>query len=398
MSGDFFQNMMLILGGFAAGAVVVWAMMRRRRGLDKEVDAAWREIDQDTRRLQAVLSAMTEGLALLDDELRVVFCNPGFLALFRGEKGERINLPGTIDGGGDVLLKKLEGARRTSGVTTAEARLSSTPPRDILLTITPYSDDKIARGLIITALDITVRKQADQLRSEFVANVSHELRTPLAAISGYIETCLEPTGEGVEPPYRRFLPIIHQHAQRLTALIEDLLILSRIESRGKPMAIERIPIYPAVDHCITTLMNEAEKKGVALINALPPLLPDVRADPSALERILLNLIENAIKYSGEDSEVRLLARTGHGEVCIMVVDEGIGIPREHQTRIFERFYRVDKARSRKAGGTGLGLSIVKHLVLSHGGQVWVDSEPNRGSTFSFTLPIGHTAEEGKGAG
>lgn len=356
-----------------------------------EVFDAWKEVRQDARRMLAVFSALTEGLALLDSELRVVFCNPAFVSMFRTTEGESIS-PDALDPQDKSFLKRLESARSRSSVASMEVRLATTPPRDMLVMLTPYSDDRIHQGLILTALDITTRKQIDNLRSEFVANVSHELRTPLSAIRGYIETCLEPAPEGMDPPYKRFLPIIHQHALRLHALIEDLLILSRIESKAMALVLEPTPLSHIVENCIITLANEAEKKRVALINALPPMLPEVMADQRALERILLNLVENAIKYSEDESEVRITARRHHDRLSILVEDQGLGIPKEDQTRIFERFYRVDKARSRKAGGTGLGLSIVKHLVLGHGGEVWVDSEPGRGSTFFFTLPFASVRE------
>ncbi len=356
---------------------------------------AWSQIQQDLRRLHAIHSAMSEGLALIDSNRQVLFCNPAFISMFRTSEGETLAAKSFAPEDGPAIIRRLEDARAESRVASLEARLSTTPRRDVLVMVKPYSDDQIQRGLALTAIDITKRRQADQLRSEFVANVSHELRTPLAAIRGYVDTCLEPVGKDEQPPYQRFLPIIDQHAQRLHALIEDLLILSRIESKAVHLQIQPMQLADVVDDAISTLLNESSKKDVTIINAVPPMLPDVNADARAVERILINLIENAIKYSEPGSEIRVTARVQHEMIYVMIEDEGIGIPAEHQERIFERFYRVDKARSRKAGGTGLGLSIVKHLVLSLAGEVWVDSEPGRGSTFFFTLPIAHAPRRGE---
>jgi two-component system phosphate regulon sensor histidine kinase PhoR len=331
----------------------------------------------------------------------VTFCNPAFASMFRCREGQAIPLDSVQPESTIEFERALAALRETEKPVTVELRLTTTPPRDLFVTLTPYRDADLQQAVILTAFDVTQRKRVEMMRTEFVANVSHELRTPLAAIRGYIETCLEPAPDGEEPPYGRFLPIVQQHAMRLSALIEDLLILSRIESRGMQLRIQPLQVSTAVENAITMVAAAAEKKRVALINVMPPMLPDVRADQSALERVLINLIENAVKYSDEDSEVRLTARLQADSVCILVKDEGVGIPREDQERIFERFYRVDKARSRKAGGTGLGLSIVKHLVQAQGGDVWVDSEPGRGSTFFFTIPLAGAAEKsvaGVGAG
>lgn len=409
----------LIAGGaFAAGAAIAYGVMRERcrrsRAASRVVDRlsialgtvrgdapppseetvdSLLAIIHRQRRLSTVLKAMPEGLALLDGARRVLYCNDGFSSMFRIGEDESFATGRITARDVPALEHAFQEAAGKRRVTTTELRLLTTPPRDILVTLTPYSDEELADGAILTAIDITSQKRVEAMRSEFVANVSHELRTPLAAIRGYVETCLEPVPEGGTLPYKQFLGVIHQHTLRLNALIEDLLTLSRIESRGMQFTFRQLQVYDAVDNAMGTLQSEANRKRVVLVNALPPLLPNVKADESALERIIVNLMENAIKYSEEDSEVRITARTQADKVCIMIEDNGVGIPKEDQTRIFERFYRVDKARSRKAGGTGLGLSIVKHLVQAHGGEVWVDSQPGKGSTFFFTLTMAHATED-----
>ncbi len=338
----------------------------------------------------ALLDEMAEGLALLDRHRRVLLSNRTFRDMFRTQEGEQLGSGALSVSSRSEMESAIDAAANHDRTATADLRLGTTPPRDILVTLTPHEHPDGQHAVILTALDVTSRKRAEQVRTEFVANVSHELRTPLAAIRGYVETCLEPYPEGQEPPYRRFLSIVHHHTLRLTALIEDLLILSRIESKAATLQMEPIAIYPAVETAISTLQKEAEKKRTKVSNSLPPGLPRVHADRNALDRILLNLIENAIKYSDEGMPVEVSARLQPDSICVSVRDKGFGIPRSDQERIFERFYRVDKTRSRAAGGTGLGLSIVKHLVQAHGGEVWVDSEPGRGSTFYFTVPLANS--------
>lgn len=422
------MDILILCGGVAVGAGGCFALTRRRIRMARRRDAfwsrlvrelvrasgnrnsaaqpdidspeyldlvqqAWIDARRDQGRLQAVLAAIPEGIALLDSGTRVIFLNAGFATMFRGTLGQPLRMDSVGPGDDHTLASALRVAREMGVPKAVEVHLATTPPRDVLVRCTPYSDEGIENGLILTAIDISAQKRAEVLRSEFVANVSHELRTPLAAIRGYVETCLEPSSPDSPPPYARFLPVVHQHALRLNALIEDLLTLSRIESRGMQLKIAPLHIHPLVETAVSTLASEANKKRIAIVNAVPQLLPEARADQASIERVLFNLVENAIKYSDEDSEVLITARTHADALCLVVEDRGVGIPREDQQRIFERFYRVDKARSRKAGGTGLGLSIVKHLVQANGGEVWVDSEPGRGSTFFFTLPMAHATEE-----
>lgn len=384
-----------VLGAAAFAALVALRGSRRKdaaRANNHESSTALDEVRRESERLDAVLDAIGEGIALLDGDGTVVFCNPAFENLFRARRGAPIPPDTFPPDQRDEFFRVLANQRANRRVETLELRVATTPPRDIAITLKPYTDSQYAAAVILTAFDVTTRKRAEQVRTEFVANVSHELRTPLAAIRGYVETCLEPERDGADPPYRQFLPIIHRHAMRLNALIEDLLIISRIESRAMTLNVQPMQIHHCVENAIATVAPEAEKKRIHVVNALPAMLPDARADQSALERILINLIENAIKYSGDGAEVRISGEAQAHEVRVMVHDDGVGIPKEDQLRIFERFYRVDKARSRKEGGTGLGLSIVKHLVQSLGGEVWVDSEPGRGSTFCFTVPVAQASQ------
>jgi two-component system phosphate regulon sensor histidine kinase PhoR len=232
---------------------------------------------------------------------------------------------------------------------------------------------------------LTRLKQLESARKEFVANVSHELRTPLSLIKGYVETLLDGAKDNPEVA-AKFLQTIERNADRLKLLIEDLLTISELESGRVKPNLQVVALRSAVDKALDDLKVRAGAKNMNMFNRTPEL--SLRADSNRLEQVLGNLIDNAIKYGRPNGNVSVGANaTGDGLVEVMVTDDGPGIPREALERIFERFYRVDKARSREQGGTGLGLSIVKHIVQTHGGKVWAKSELGRGATFYFTMPL-----------
>jgi two-component system, OmpR family, phosphate regulon sensor histidine kinase PhoR len=240
-------------------------------------------------------------------------------------------------------------------------------------------------GSILVFHDLTRLKQLENTRQEFVANVSHELRTPLSLIKGFVETLLD--GAKNDPELStRFLHTIEKHADRLTYLIEDLLTISKLESGQIVMNLHEVELRNEVDQVIEDLFSRASGKQVTLRNALPEGLKS-KADADRLQQVLFNLVENAIKYGRLEGTVVIGGKpVENDKIEVWVRDDGPGIPAEARERVFERFYRVDRARSRETGGTGLGLSIVKHIVQAHGGEVWVESEPGKGTTFFFTLP------------
>lgn len=232
--------------------------------------------------------------------------------------------------------------------------------------------------------DIGELKRLEQTRREFVANASHELRTPLASIKAYAETL---AAGGVPPEEAKdFLREIESNSERMAKLVDDLLDLSALESGRMPPAYEPLALGPVAAKAAAGLQALAARKRIVLRVGPFHDLPPVRADRGQIKQVLVNLLDNAIKYTPENGLVRLEGRLEHGSVSVTVEDDGIGIPAEDLPRVFERFYRVDKARSRDMGGTGLGLSIVKHIVEAHGGTVAVQSEPGRGSRFTFRLP------------
>lgn len=235
--------------------------------------------------------------------------------------------------------------------------------------------------------DTTEIRRTEKMRRDFVANVSHELRTPLSAIKGYAETLLEGALEDEDEALAKdFVKVIHKHSQRLTQLVEDLLDLSKLESPDFKPDLEPMVLRPMVARVVSMILDKAEAKQLQVRLEIPEELPLVLVDTGGLEQVLTNLMDNAIKYTPVNGMVTVTASYHPGNmVRVAVQDTGIGIEPKYINRVFERFYRVDKARSRDMGGTGLGLSIVKHIIQLHGGEIWVDSMPNVGSKFSFTL-------------
>jgi len=224
------------------------------------------------------------------------------------------------------------------------------------------------------------------VRRDFVANVSHEFRTPLTAIQGFAETLL--AGAIDDSQNRtRFLEIILEHSRRLARLTEDLLMLSKMDAERLELEIRRLSVSQLIESCLETAQRRAAEKDLRISVNTPQRLPDIAGDRRRLAEVLQNLLDNAIQYTLPGGQIILSAETGESEVVLTVSDTGIGIPKADQPRIFERFYRVDVARSREAGGTGLGLAIAKHLVEVHGGRLWVDSEVGQGSQFHFSVPL-----------
>ncbi|MBI5240091.1 MAG: GHKL domain-containing protein [Elusimicrobia bacterium] len=233
--------------------------------------------------------------------------------------------------------------------------------------------------------DLAQLRRSDQVRKDFTANVSHELRTPLAAIKAFAETLREGAAEDAEHRME-FIQEIERNADRMTRLVDDLLTLSALDSGARTPAPESVDLMQLAAEVTATLKPLAGRKELALRMEPFRNVPPVRGDRGQLKQVLTNLLDNAIKYTPEKGLVRVSAAAAEGRVTVSVEDTGPGIPAEALPRIFERFYRVDKARSRELGGTGLGLAIVKHIMEAHGGSVSVESRPGEGSTFSFSLP------------
>ena len=351
----------------------------------KDQAAKTNETTRETKQQQEILfNAMLEGLLLLDRQQRIYLVNRAFKQLFSlntNPQGrtliEALRLPELA-----TLIDRVEAEGQ---VMEHEIQLAGARPRFLQANAAIISNTAGKReGMILVFHDLTRLKQLEATRQEFVANVSHELRTPLAMIKGYVETLLAGAKDD-SATATKFLQTVERHADRLTLLIEDLLTISSLESGQIQLRPQRISLPEVVEKIFADLKPKADSKKVKLRNETPTL--QCQADPHRLQQVLHNLVDNAIKYGRVEGCVTVTARdSGDGLLEITVQDDGPGLPPDSLERVFERFYRVDKARSRDQGGTGLGLSIVKHIIQAHGGTVGVRSESGQGATFFFTLP------------
>ena len=346
---------------------------------------------------KTLLDSMLEGLLVLDTRGRISLANRAFSALF----GLSIDIRGrTILEA--VRLHELAELIRPLGteseVLATELKLSRPVERWLQINAAVVRGPEGQRqGVIIVFHDVTRVRQLEDVRRDFVANVSHELRTPLSLIQGYVETLLDGAKNDPEVALR-FLQTIERNTARLRRLIEDLLTISELESGRVKLDLQPVALAAVVRKVFEDFKDRAAGVQVQLVNAVPDFT--LRADPGRVEQVLTNLVDNAIKYGHDGGTVRVGAVAlpeGMVEVCVR--DEGPGIAPEDLTRLFERFYRVDRARSREQGGTGLGLSIVKHLVQCHGGKVRAESQIGEGAAFYFTFPAERPPEgEKHGAG
>ena len=359
-------------------------------GLRRQLEERGRTIGRQGTQQEAVLGSMIEGVLAIDARQRILSLNRAAADLLgiasTGIVGRPIQ---EVVRNADLRRFALEAIDRGDQV---EEDILLRAARDRILRVrgTPLRDPSGERGAVMVVEDITDIRHLENVRRDFVANVSHELKTPVASIKGFVETLLE---GGVEDPAdrRRFLEIVGRQADRLGMIIEDLLALSRIEEvEGVgDLPVEEARVAELVESVATECRPRALSRSIHLETECPAGLV-ARVNSPLLEQALINLVDNAIKYSDPGGRVLVRATDSEGSVELSVRDEGAGIAAEHLPRLFERFYRVDKGRSRKLGGTGLGLSIVKHIVQAHRGSVSVDSAPGRGSTFRIVLPSRHT--------
>jgi two-component system, OmpR family, phosphate regulon sensor histidine kinase PhoR len=349
---------------------------------DRMEEQLWR-MEGEKKRLDAILRGMGEGIMVADADGTVTLVNPAFERLF-GSKGVEAKplLEATRH---PVLHETFRDVVATGGECWKEVELHS-PERTLLTHWVPLREEGVLRGVVAVFHDISSIKRLEQVRRDFVANVSHELRTPVAVIRGYAETLLS-GGENEPETTARFLKIIHDQSERLGNLIRDLLTLSHLESAGSPREPRPVRAEEMVRTALSLLEGKAREKEIAIdLSGLGGAT--VLADSDRLQQVFINLLDNALKHTPPGGRITVTAEETGETVRISVADTGIGIPPKHLPRIFERFYRVDPARSRGEGGTGLGLAIVKHIVQLHGGDVSVESTPGKGSVFSFTLKKG----------
>ncbi|SDJ65419.1 two-component system histidine kinase PnpS [Salimicrobium halophilum] len=337
---------------------------------------------QETR-LRAVINHMSSGLVLIDEKGYIQLVNEAFVDTFRHNKNHYL----------DCLYHEVIPYQEVQSVIEKVYMFES--PSSQMLTIEKgiekkfiqvngapiFKQDKRWQGVVLVFHDITGLKRLEQMRKDFVANVSHELRTPITSIKGFSETLLDGALEDRDMT-EQFLGIMLKESTRLETLIHDLLELSKIEREGFRLSISELNMTDLVNDTVTLVEEQAKKKDIEIISDLET---DVRytGDATRLRQVFLNLISNAITYTPEKGSVEVRLEEQKDEVRVEVIDTGIGIPEEEIPRIFERFYRVDRARSRNSGGTGLGLAIVKHIMEAHGGSIQVKSEPGEGSVMTL---------------
>ena len=341
-------------------------------------------LTREQQKVQAILDSTEDGLLLVDDETRVQLINPAAGRLFGLDTIHALGKPIIAVTHHMQLAELTEHVLRNNNPGTLDIEVTHAAPRWLNVSIVPL---ELANGdvnALVVLHDITEARRADILRRDFVANVSHELRTPLASVRAMAETIAvrSEKNPSICAEYSRKIML---EVDRLTALSDDLLELARIESARQALHNEPISLAMVSEQILSRLRLTAEAKRIVLHQHVAPGIT-AWADPKSVAQILLNLIDNAIKYTLPGGEVTVHAHVEDASVIVSISDTGIGIPRGDVARVFERFYRVDRARSRASGGTGLGLAIVKHLVEAHGGKVIVESTLGHGSTFTFTLP------------
>ena len=343
-----------------------------------------RTLTDERNRSTAILGSMVEGVAVVAGDERILYCNWAFEQILELPEGSSQ---------GRTLVEALRQAdlvalvrQALSGVEelTGEVEVGTVRRRNFSVTAAPVRAAG-ANGAVLVLHDITELRRLERVRRDFVANVSHEFKTPLTAIQGFAETLLSGALDD-KANRERFVEIIREHARRLARLTDDLLKLSRIEAGRLELEIRPIRVEALVNGCVETARLNAQARGLEIHVDLQENAPPVRGDGAQLGEVLQNLLDNAVQYTPAGGQIEVKAHSNGHEVIFTVTDTGIGIPESDLERIFERFYRVDAARSREAGGTGLGLAIARHIVEAHGGRIWVESAVGQGSRFHFSIP------------
>lgn len=353
---------------------------RMAQGLEDKI----KEIKTQNQKLAAIFNSMIEGIIVVDKSASIISVNPTIEQIFSVSKKE---VEGKIfmevirnNEIFDVISSILDNGKPLS----RELDLVLPVRKIIGVNAVPIFDNNAINGCLIVIHDITEIRKLETMRSDFVANASHELKTPLTSIKGFVETLLEGAIDDKQNN-RNFLKIIQEHAERLNNLVEDLLSLSHLESKEIALDKKSFDLKEQLEEIVLSFRSQLKKKNIEIKTDICGSI-SVAADKRKIEQVLTNLLDNAIKFNKEKGSMHIYMQELNGKIKVCVEDSGIGIPEKDIPRIFERFYRVDKARSRELGGTGLGLSIVKHIVELHGGNVGVESTEGIGSKFYFIIP------------
>jgi two-component system, OmpR family, phosphate regulon sensor histidine kinase PhoR len=341
------------------------------------------ELTEERDRAGQILDALDDGVLLLDGAGRLLVANPAARSWFGLPDGLRPGLPAKRVLGAPMVSGLAEQAAQAGAPMVGTCTLVFPEPRTLAMRAFPLADRGPTGRIVVTMTDITQRRRLEVLRRDFVANASHELKTPVAAVRALAETLLTALPDDPDAG-RRFAERIARETERLDVLARDLLDLSRVE-RGT-LDVEPVDLVGLVKEVVGGYADRAEERHIGLDTELQPGVA-MRGDRAQLGLLLSNLIDNALRYTAPKGMVCVRLDAAEGRAVLQVADNGEGIPAGELPRIFERFYRVDKARTRQTGGTGLGLAIVRHVAEAHGGTVRVDSELAQGSTFTVTLPV-----------
>ena len=348
-----------------------------------KIEAKITELSNEKNKIEAIISSINDGIIAVDKEGKIILFNLGAEEMFKSSSQQVIgkNLIETTKN--YKLVEFVNKALKNSETITEEINILLPEERIFRIQVSPIKNDENLLGAVLVLRDVTEIRQLENMRRDFVSNVSHELKTPLTSIKGYIETLL--ASEIKQEQAESFMKVINEEANRLERLISDLLDLSKIESDSEFFDMQQVDLREVIKDAIAVLENKADKKNINLQFSYEQEPLFLTGDRDQLVRLVINLVDNAIKYTPNRGKVLLKAQEKNRKIELVVKDNGIGIPESDLSRIFERFYRVDKARSRKAGGTGLGLSIVKHILKQHDGEIDVESEQEQGTKFIISL-------------
>jgi two-component system phosphate regulon sensor histidine kinase PhoR len=377
-------------------AVIAWVMERKRATkleADKLVEAEQQqvireaELEEQATRTITLFDRMIEGVIVLDSKGFIRLSNKAASSLFGFSNPAvgRSLIEVVRNYEVNEIISRLA---EDSEVLGHDLRIEGVnPPRFLQINALALRNrDGMYDGAILVFHDLTRMRELEVVRQEFVGNVSHELRTPLSLVKSAVETLIDGAKDDTKT-LGRFLEIIERNANRLSLLIDDLLLLSTLDSGRMQLQLQAVGLYLAINEISEDLLPAAQRRSITIVNQVKEDIY-ASADPNRLRQVLSNLIDNAIKYGKNDGSIYISSSVlATKRIEVRIMDDGPGIPLDVQSRIFERFFRVDKARSRDQGGTGLGLAIVKHVVQAHGGDVRVESELGKGSTFIFTLPL-----------
>ncbi|MDD5595805.1 MAG: ATP-binding protein [Candidatus Omnitrophica bacterium] len=343
-------------------------------------------LERENNKAQAILSSMIEGVVVVTKDTRIVSLNPTVEKIF-GIQAKAAEGRFFLEAIRNNDISELINNVLEKGEFVSKEISTVWPLQKVFqINAAPIIENNLINGCLLVIHDITEIRKLETMRRDFVANVSHELKTPLTSIKGFVETLLEGALDDKENS-RHFLQIIQNHVNRLDNLTNDLLTLSYAESKQAELEIKPVNLKELTDQVLLGFQSRIKGKIISVRNELFSELV-IKLDKDKIEQVLTNLIDNALKFNREKGWIRVYSEDMHNRIKICVEDSGSGIPEKDLSRIFERFYRVDKARSRELGGTGLGLSIVKHIVELHGGNVGVESTEGLGSKFYFILPKG----------